>query len=280
MAKPTLAGVPTVGSYPQWLQLEMETAHQVKEIEIVWEFGDKNYRHRVEGSVDGKSWLLLLDKTDNNSKKHGPTALTEQPPVKFVRITGVDAPSGSWCSIREVKLKGEGIGPLWPADVKNNKGAFVPLQGNPFAKSGNTIPRIEKLSAADEAAILKDVQIPEGFEATVFASPPAVNYPVFVAASVDGTLYVSSDGNGSLGRDPQRGRVIRLRDLDGDGRADETKVFCEIDAPRGLVWDHDRLYVMHPPHLSAFIDTNGDGIADQQKILVKNLSFRLRQATC
>ncbi len=261
------------GNYPQWLQLEMETAHQVKEIDIVWEFGDKNYQHRVEGSVDGKSWLILLDKTDNDSKKHGPAALAEQPPVKFVRITGVSAPSGSWCSIREVKLKGEGIGPLWPADNKDNKGAFVPMQGNPFAKSGNTIPRIEKLSAAEEAAILKDVQIPEGFEATVFASPPAVNYPVFVAASVDGTLYVSSDGNGSLGRDPQRGRVIRLRDLDGDGRADETKVFCEIDAPRGLVWDHDRLFVMHPPHLSAFVDTNGDGIADQQKVLVKNLAF-------
>ncbi len=142
-----------------------------------------------------------------------------------------------------------------------------------LAKSGNTVPRIEKLSATEEAAILKDVQVPDGFEATVFASPPAVNYPVFVAASVDGTLYVSSDGNGSLGRSPQRGRIIRLRDLDGDGRADETKVFCEIDAPRGLLWDHDRLYVMHPPHLSAFIDTDGDGVADQQKTLVKNLAF-------
>jgi len=84
---------------------------------------------------------------------------------------------------------------------------------------------------------------------------------------------VSSDGNGSLGRDPERGRVIRLRDLDGDGRADESKVFCEIDAPRGLVWDHDRLYLMHPPHLSAFIDHDGDGVADEQQTLVKNLAF-------
>ena len=41
-----------------------------------------------------------------------------------------------------------------------------------------------------------------------------------------------------------------LRDTNGDGRADETKVFCEVDAPRGLVWDHDRLYLVHPPHLS------------------------------
>lgn len=262
------------GGFPEWLQIEFETAHQVKEIEILWEAGDKNYRHRVEGSIDGKAWLLLLDKSDNESNKHGIAKFADQPPVKFVRITGLGAPSGSWFSIREVKVKGDGIGTLWPADSKNTKkGAFLPLQGEAFAKAGNTVPRIEKLSAADEAAILKDVQVPDGFEATVFASPPAVNYPVFVAASVDGTLYVSSDGNGSLGRAPQRGRVVRLRDLDGDGRADETKVFCEIDAPRGLVWDHDRLYVMHPPHLSAFIDIDGDGVADQQTTLVKNLAF-------
>ncbi len=261
------------GGFPEWLQLEFEKPHQLKDIEIVWEFADKNYRHRVEGSIDGKTWLPLLDRSDSNGNKHGKAQLAEQLPVQFVRITGIGAPAGSWCSIREVKIKGEGIGTLWPVDVKSVNGAFVPVQDNSLAKAGNTIPRIEKLTAAEEAAILKDVQVPEGFEVTVFASPPAVNYPVFVAASVDGTLYVSSDGNGSLGRNPERGRVIRLRDLDGDGRADETKVFCEIDAPRGLVWDHDRLYVMHPPHLSAFIDKDGDGIADEQKTLVKNLAF-------
>ena len=261
------------GNFPQWLQVEFEKTHSVKEIEIVWEFGSANYLHRVEGSIDGKTWLMLLDKSDSQSNKHGVAKLLEPPVVKFVRITGVGAPAGSWCSIRDVKIKGDGLGTLWPADPKDSKQAFVPLQGNSLAKSGNSIPRIEKLSAAEEAAILKDVQVPEGFDVTVFASPPAVNYPVFVAASVDGTLYVSSDGNGSLGRDPERGRVIRLRDLDGDGRADETKVFCEIDSPRGLVWDHDRLYLMHPPHLSAFIDRDGDGVADEQKTLVKNLAF-------
>jgi len=39
---------------------------------------------------------------------------------------------------------------------------------------------------------------------TLFAAPPAVNYPVFISAAIDGTLYVSSDGNGSTGRQPNR----------------------------------------------------------------------------
>ena len=121
---------------------------------------------------------------------------------------------------------------------------------------------------------LKQAKVPEGFEASLFAMPPAVNYPVFVASAPDGTVYVSVDKNGSLDKEPYRGAVHRLRDVDGDGVADESKLYVSnVDAPRGLVWDRDRLYLLHPPHLSAFIDHDGDGISDEQKILVKNIAF-------
>ena len=258
-------------SYPQSLQFEFEKPHQLHEIQITWEFVERWYQYRVEGSTDGKTWQTLLDQSNNDRVVSAAESLGEHEPVRFVRIVGLACQNG-WCSIREVKLRGEGLKTVWPAADKS-KGEFIPLQADANVKRGNTIPRIEKLTPEQEAAILKDVRVPDGFDVTVFASPPAVNYPVFVAAAVDGTLYVSSDGNGSLGRDPQRGRVIRLRDLDGDGRADETKIFCEIDAPRGLVWDHDRLYLMHPPNLSVFIDNDGDGVADEQRTLVKNLAF-------
>lgn len=130
---------------------------------------------------------------------------------------------------------------------------------------------------ATDEQLLKEVKVPEGFDVTLFARPPMVNYPVFVAAAPDGTLYVSSDGNGSLGRDPHRGRILRLRDTDGDGRADEVKVFvADVDSPRGLVWDHDRLYVIHPPHLSCYIDADRDGVSDKEIVLVKNCAFTFK----
>ncbi|MCD6051181.1 MAG: Trehalose utilization [Verrucomicrobia bacterium] len=70
---------------------------------------------------------------------------------------------------------------------------------------------------------------------------------------------------------------MRLRDTDGDGKADEAKKFvANVDSPRGLVWDHDRLYVLHPPHISVFIDKDGDGVSDEQKILVKNIAFTFK----
>jgi putative membrane-bound dehydrogenase-like protein len=258
-------------NYPQWLAWEFQRPMKPASIRITWEF-EREYQFHVEGSVDGQNWNRLLDASKNKDRNQGELKLNSESAVKHMRIVGLGS-SGGWCSIREVSVKGEGINSLWPANADGKPFSYQPKLADPYAKKGNSPPTLQPLTTAEEAEILKDVKVADGFEATVFAAPPAVNYPVFVAASPDGTLYVSSDGNGSLGRDPERGRVIRLRDTNGDGRADETKVFCEVDAPRGLVWDHDRLYLVHPPHLSAFIDTDSDGVADEQKILVSNVAF-------
>ena len=124
---------------------------------------------------------------------------------------------------------------------------------------------------------MKDVKVPAGFTATIFATPPAVNYPVYVAASTDGTVYVSSDGNGSLDRKPHLGRVLRVRDTNGDGQADEVKAFVpDVDSPRGLIWDHDRLYLLHPPNISVYIDKDGDGVSDEEKVLIKGIAFTFK----
>lgn len=256
-------------SYPQWLQLELEKPQTLTGIQTIWENGGV-YQFKVEGSTDGKAWTTLADGSSNTKSAPYSNDFAKVDGIRFVKIHALGKAGGGWASIREVKLKGPGIKAL---AAKPSAMSDSSDKSDPFAKDGNVVPKIVKLTSEQEAAILKDVKVAEGFEATLFANSAAVNYPVFVAAEPDGTLYVSSDGNGSLGRDPKRGRVIRLRDLDGDGRADETKVFCEVDSPRGLVWDHDRLYLVHPPHLSEFIDADHDGVAEKQNILVQNIAF-------
>jgi putative membrane-bound dehydrogenase-like protein len=261
-------------SYPQWLQLELEKPHLLSGVNTAWE-NKAVYQYKIEGSTDGSAWTTLVDGSGNTRTAPYADRLATPVAVRFVRIQALGS-SGGWASIREVTLTGEGIKVLHPKLNEAQAATARKLAeaaADPYAKEGNVPPRAEKPSAAQEAAILADVHVAEGFDVTVFAAPPMVNYPVFVAAAPDGTVYVSSDGNGSLGRDPKRGRIIRLRDLDGDGRADETKVFAEVDAPRGLVWDKDRLYVMHPPHLSAFLDKDVDGVSESREILVKNLAF-------
>ncbi len=257
--------------YPQWLQLELEKPQTLTGIETSWE-NQGVYHFKVEGSADGKTWTTLVDGSANDKKAPYSNDFAKADGIRFVKVHALGKKSGGWASIREVRLKGPGIKAIAPKLSDEQKKASIKAN-DPNKSSGNITPKIVKLTPEEEAAILKDVKVAEGFEVTLFANSAAANYPVFVAAEPDGTLYVSSDGNGSLGRNPKRGRVIRLRDLDGDGRADETKVFCEIDAPRGLVWDHDRLYLVHPPHLSEFIDADHDGVAERQNILVKDIAF-------
>ena len=262
-------------TYPQWLQLELEKPQSLTGVTTSWE-NNGVYQYKVESSKDGSAWSTLVDGSGNTKPAPYTDDFAKAEGIRFVRIHALAKTVGGWASIREVKLKGEGIKSLHPklsgAQAEAAK-KLAEAAADPYAKGGNVPPRAEKPTAAQEAAILADVKVADGFDVTLFAAPPMVNYPVFVGAAPDGTLYVSSDGNGSLGRDPKRGRIIRLRDTDGDGRADESKVFCDVDAPRGLVWDKDRLYVMHPPHLSVFIDKDLDGVSEESKVLVKNLAF-------
>lgn len=257
--------------YPQWLQLELEKPQTLTGIETTWE-NNGVYHFKVEGSTDGKTWTTLVDGSANEKNAPYSNDFAKADGIRFVKVHALGKKSGGWASIREVRLKGPGIKAIAPKLSAEQQKEYNQAT-DPRKDGGNVVPKIVKLTPEEEAAILKDVKVAEGFDVTLFANSAAANYPVFVAAAPDGTLYVSSDGNGSVERKPNRGRIIRLRDLDGDGRADETKVFCEVDSPRGLVWDHDRLYLVHPPHLSEFIDADHDGVAEKQNILVKDIAF-------
>ncbi len=114
--------------------------------------------------------------------------------------------------------------------------------------------------------------MPEGFEIREFAGPPEVDYPTAVMAAANGDVYVPCDRNGSLGKKEGMGRVMRCRDTDGDGVADQFIAFVpEINSPRGGHFVGDTLYIIHPPFLSSYRDTDGDGVADEHKVLVKGL---------
>ncbi len=114
--------------------------------------------------------------------------------------------------------------------------------------------------------------IPEGFVLRDFAGPPNADYPTAITAAANGDVYVSSDQNGSLGHDKKMGRIIRCRDKDGDGKADDFIHFVpDVDSPRGGHFVGDTLYLIHPPYLSSFRDTNGDGVAEEKKTLVTGL---------
>ncbi|MDX1679574.1 MAG: c-type cytochrome [Akkermansiaceae bacterium] len=116
------------------------------------------------------------------------------------------------------------------------------------------------------------VAVPEGFEIKTFAEPFDADYPAAITVAPNGEVYVSSDQNGSIGKDDGMGRIIRCTDTDGDQVADKFVHFVpDVDSPRGGHIVGDTLYLIHPPYLSSFRDTDGDGVADEKKELLSGL---------
>jgi putative heme-binding domain-containing protein len=128
---------------------------------------------------------------------------------------------------------------------------------------------------------LKNAKVAEGFDLSLFAQPPDVGYPTSVSASPDGlAVFVAVDENGSIDRQPDRGRVLRCIDSKGEGKADKFNVFAKMDSPRGVIWEPKGkggvLYVMHPPNLTAYYDDDGSGVAQRSEDLVTGLAFDLK----
>src|SRR5262245_22930658 len=129
------------------------------------------------------------------------------------------------------------------------------------------------------AAAIGEITVPPEFEVKVFATPPVFNSPTSVTATPDGTIYLAGDGNGAQSFFPHMGSIVRLRDTNGDGAADEAKIFvADIDSPRGVLWYDDHLIVMAPPNTTASYDGNNDGVADESKVLIRGVGRVLTEA--
>ena len=128
------------------------------------------------------------------------------------------------------------------------------------------------LKPIDDKTIGEVVKAPSGFNVSLFAAPPKVGYPVTLSVAPDGAVYVAVDEQGSLGRTPGGGRVVRCIDQDGDGKADRVNVFAKMEHPRGVIAQDGKLWVLHPPFLSVFVDDDGDGTSDRQDVLVSGLT--------
>jgi putative heme-binding domain-containing protein len=131
---------------------------------------------------------------------------------------------------------------------------------------------------------LNAATVPGELESTSFAGTDIVPSPACLCAAPTGEVFVGVDLNGSLGKHPGKGRVVRLIDSDHDGIADRHTIYAEVDNPRGLISVGKDLFVLHTVipkdtgilsgmHLSVFQDNDWNGKADGPgKRLVSNVS--------
>ena len=231
----------------EWVTVDLEKPNHVKAIRLHWEKGAGTiYRYVVESSADNENWKMLVDDSENQKPERIRTHVVDAPDTRYVRVTFSGTNNGMW-------------GSIWELEVSAGE---LPKLTQAMKKGGGD----------GTAAGLKDVKLPDGFQATLFGTPPDVNYPVCLAAAATGEVFVGVDEQGSLGKEAGKGKVLRCIDTNGDGQSDKINTFATMDHPRGLFYDNGSLWVLHPPFLSVYHDDDRDGTSDRHETLITGIS--------
>ena len=124
---------------------------------------------------------------------------------------------------------------------------------------------------ADEVKLNGHVfTLPAGFEIEQAAGPGLVDRPIVADFDEQGRLYVA-DSSGSNDKvqvqlEQKPHRIVRLEDIDGDGRFDRRTVFADrMMFPEGVMWFDGSLYVAAPPSIWKLTDADGDGVAERRE---------------
>ena len=134
-----------------------------------------------------------------------------------------------------------------------------------------TLPPSPPLSPEESKAAFV---LQPGHRIELVAAEPMIGDPVQAVFDASGDLWVcemrgympDADGNGE---EAPVGRIVRLRDVDGDGTMDESTVFLDqMVLPRAIAPAFDGLLVVEPPNLLYCRDLDGDGRADEAQVLV------------
>lgn len=235
----------------EWVTVDLQEPHPVQQLRLHWEKpSGVAYRYLVETSLDNEAWTQVVDESENTETGAVRVHAVDTDESRYIRVTFLGATSGLW-------------GSLWELEA-----------------TAGELPELPEQTDSASPASVTDVSAPDGFDVRMFGVPPTVNYPVCLTAAPGGEVFVGVDEQGSLGKEPNGGRVLRCVDTDGDGTADRVSVFAEMDHPRGLIFeqgngtpdDPDSLWVLHPPWLTVYHDVDGDGVADDSETLIEGIS--------
>lgn len=134
--------------------------------------------------------------------------------------------------------------------------------------------------ALTPAETLSKFNVPEGFEARLFAAEPMVVNPVTMTWDERGRLWVLElyeyplgAEDGTQGRD----RIKILEDTDADGVADKVHVWADdLSLATGLILGDGGAYVGQAPYLLHLRDTDGDDKADHRRTVLEGFGLEDR----
>ena len=134
------------------------------------------------------------------------------------------------------------------------------------------VRELAKIPPTPPEKALATFRVKPGFHAELAAAEPLVMDPVALAFDENGRLYVAEMRDYSERREERLGRIRLLEDVDGDGRFDKSTVFADQLAwPTAVICYDGGIFVCATPDIFYLKDTNGDGVADEKRVVFTGL---------
>ncbi len=126
---------------------------------------------------------------------------------------------------------------------------------------------------------LVGIKMADGLEVKTFATEPMLMNPTDIEVDARGRVWVLEAYNyrPAITGNPTKkegDRIVILEDKDGDGKADESKVFYQdksLNAPLGIAVLGNVVIVSQSPYVWKLTDTDGDDKADKKEILFQGM---------
>ena len=195
--------------------------------------------------ADSQQVFFKASGNDNETMRHVVVDLQKVMGVEiFIRL--VDQETGGWGHINFDDFRFYAAKPVFPDTIV------------PVVASSHVMPQpdVIKFSGLSPEAAAKEMSLPPGFKATLFAGEPDVKQPIAFAIDDRGRIWVAegytypqraSEGQG-------KDRILVFEDTNGDGKFDKRTVFIEglnlvsgLEVGFGGVWVGAETYLLLIP---------------------------------
>ncbi len=131
-----------------------------------------------------------------------------------------------------------------------------------------TAKDLPRVPATEPQDALKTFQVRPGFKLELAAAEPEVIDPIAMCFDETGRMFVIEMRDYSERREEKLSRIRMLEDLDNDGRYEKSTVFIDNLAwATAVMWVNGGVLIGATPDILFAKDTNGDGVADETKVL-------------
>ncbi|MDQ3440793.1 MAG: c-type cytochrome [Planctomycetota bacterium] len=122
--------------------------------------------------------------------------------------------------------------------------------------------------ATEIADAMKTFKVRPGFKLELAAAEPEVIDPIAMCFDERGRMFVIEMRDYSERREEKLSRIRMLQDVDNDGRYEKSTVFLDgLAWATAVMWVNGGVLVGATPDILFAKDTNGDGVADEKKVL-------------